>query len=332
VQAAGALAAEADTTDLARDPASDLALDERMRALEEAADEGLLAPSAHDTQPWLLVLHRDRLDLRADRTRQLLTLDPSGRTLTQSIGAALLNVRVALAARGWATSVERLPRPDDPDLLAVVRPLADPPPEELARLATAVHERRTDRRRFAPGVVAADLVQHLTEVAAAEDVELLPVLSDESRRLVAELTAQAATQLDTSPALRADLQRWDPRTTPAPERRVSDQPFLLIATRTDDPLAWLRSGEALERLLLELTRLGWAAGPVSQPIEVPATRHDLCVALTWDRHPQMLIRFGHVEPMPDTPRRDRAEVLRDGDREVRAADVQPDPGDGTTAR
>jgi nitroreductase len=307
----------------AADPAPDLTLDDRMQALEAAADQGLLAPSAHDAQPWVLVLHRDRLDLRADRRRQLRTLDAEGREVTQSVGAALLNVRVALAAGGWDTEVDRLPRLDDPDLLAVVRPLPGPADPDLVRLAPAVRERRTDRRPFRTEPVAADLVRQLTALAAAEDVDLVPVLTADSRRLVARLTEQAGAQLDTTPGLRADVRRWDPRGSRAVG--AADAPFVLLATRTDDPLAWLRSGEALERLLLELTRLGWAAGPVSQAIEVPAARHDLRAALCWDRHPQVLIRFGHVEDLPDTPRRDRAEVLRRG-REPGDGHVSPDDG------
>jgi nitroreductase len=100
-----------------------LEMDQRMQDLEGAADPALLAPSVHGSQPWTIVLHRDRLELRADRTRQLGTLDPSGRELLQSLGAALFNVRAALAARGWAVEVDRLPQPDDPDLAAAVRPV-----------------------------------------------------------------------------------------------------------------------------------------------------------------------------------------------------------------
>ena len=106
----------------ARSP-RDPALDPRSRALEEAADLAMKAPSVHNTQPWRIELQPDRLILRADRSRQLRALDPLGRELVLSVGAALLNARVALAARGWATAVERVPDPADGDLLAVVRPV-----------------------------------------------------------------------------------------------------------------------------------------------------------------------------------------------------------------
>src|SRR3954454_16150856 len=78
----------------------DAALDPRSRVLEEAADVAMQAPSVHNTQTWRIEWQPDRLVRRADRSRQLAALDPLGRELVLSVGAALFNARVALAARG----------------------------------------------------------------------------------------------------------------------------------------------------------------------------------------------------------------------------------------
>src|ERR1700712_6098776 len=95
-------------------------------ALGAAVDRAVLAPSLHNSQPWRFTVHADRLDVRADRTRHLTSIDPRGRELLQRVGAALFTARVALAARGWAVDVQRCPSPDDPDLLAVLH-LVDGP-------------------------------------------------------------------------------------------------------------------------------------------------------------------------------------------------------------
>jgi hypothetical protein len=42
-------------------------------------------------------------------------------------------------------------------------------------------------------------------------------------------------------------------------RSSMDQCLLLLGTLDDGPAAWLRTGEALERIWLELTRRGYAA-------------------------------------------------------------------------
>ncbi len=312
--------------------------------LEAAADAAVLAPSVHNTQPWRIVLHPDRLELFADRTRQLTVLDPLGRALAQSVGAALFNARVAVAAAGHAVRVDRLPDAADPGLMAVLRPVDGPPDGALAALAPAVRRRRTNRRRYTAQRVPEDLLRLLVAAAAAEETTLVPVTRDEHVRLLARLTRQADGLQNADPAYRAELRRWtnrDPATgdgvpatavphvdgrhpdelpvrdfdtagaglLPPDTGSGTDQTLVLLATSRDDQAAWLRCGEALERVLLELTTRGWVAGPLTQPVEVPVTRTQLRSALTWDAHPQSVLRIGRAPATSPTPRRPRSKVI-----------------------
>jgi nitroreductase len=52
------------------------------------------APSPHNTQPWQFRVRGDVIELLADCSRQLRRLDPEGRELTISCGAALLGLRL----------------------------------------------------------------------------------------------------------------------------------------------------------------------------------------------------------------------------------------------
>src|SRR5688572_15759901 len=79
------------------------------------------APSLHNTQPWRWAFDERTVHLRADRLHWLPATDPEGRDLLLSCGAALHHLRVALAARGVATEVQRFPDPADPDHLATLR-------------------------------------------------------------------------------------------------------------------------------------------------------------------------------------------------------------------
>jgi hypothetical protein len=194
---------------------------ERIRGLERAAHLAVLAPSVHDTQPWRLELHSDRLVLRAARSRQLTMVDPTGRELVQSVGAALFNARVALAAEGWAADVERLPDPGDLDLLAVVRPVPGAPDTPLAALAAAVPRRRTNRRAFATGELPDEGLRGLTESAAAEEVVLVPVLSEGHRRLVARLTRQADNVQNAEPVPERGAAALDELASAGPRRRAA---------------------------------------------------------------------------------------------------------------
>jgi hypothetical protein len=249
----------------------------------------------------------------------------------------------------------------DPDLVAVVRPVAGRVDPALAALAPAVARRRTNRRRFASDPVPEDVLRLLTTAAAEEDTLLLSVTSEPHRRLVARLTQQADGVQNASPAYRAELRNWTTRAASTgdgvpstavphtdgdsgddvplrdfdtqgsgalPARTVSgaDQTLVLLATRNDDPGAWLRSGEGLQRVLLELTRLGWVASPLTQAIEVPVTRTQLRAALTWDAHPQMLLRIGQAEPTGPVPRRPRSEAVTDSWQPPSPESYRDEPG------
>jgi nitroreductase len=299
----------------------DLALDERMQALEDAADAAMAAPSVHNSQPWTLVVHRDRLERHADRSRRLPALDPDGRELVQSLGAALFNMRVALAGRGWAGHVERFPDAGRPDLAAVVHPERGTPDDGLAPLVSVVHRRRTNRRGFLAEEVPDELLDHLVAAAAAEDTSLVPVVAPGHRSLIARLTREAEAVQEADPACAADLDRWRPE--PVERSRTdsasgADRSFVLLATRADDARSWLRSGEALGRVLLVLSRLGWAAGPMSQALEVARTRARLRAGITGDQHPQMLLRIGFAASTADAVRRRRDDVVRNSSRGPRA--------------
>ena len=79
-----------------------------------------MAPSIHNTQPWLFRPHDGTIDVLADRRRHLKAIDPDRRALYVSIGAALLNLQVALRAQGRVSRLLLLPDPGQPDLCATV--------------------------------------------------------------------------------------------------------------------------------------------------------------------------------------------------------------------
>src|SRR5262249_12007497 len=94
---------------------------EQGRALAQAAVAALGAPSILNTQPWRWRIGGDIAQLRADRTRQVPSIDPDGRLLTLSCGIALHHARTALTALGSDVDVAHLPEAADPGLLATLR-------------------------------------------------------------------------------------------------------------------------------------------------------------------------------------------------------------------
>ena len=115
--------------------------------LATAAATAGYAPSIHNTQPWRWRVQPDRLELYAERDRQLAATDPDGRLLMLSCGVALHHARLALAAEGLTAQVRRLPDPAEPDLLAVIVPTGRTTATgEAMRLVQTMELRHTDRR------------------------------------------------------------------------------------------------------------------------------------------------------------------------------------------
>jgi len=289
------------------------------------------APSVHNTQPWRFQAGPGALDLYADRTRQLAHLDPTGRQLTISCGAALLFARVALAAAGVAHHVELMPNHDDFDLLARILLAGDQeagPDETL--LARTIPRRSTVRGIFDERRVPARLRDRLAADAASEGAWLRWIDSPPERAVTAVLVTRATRVEEADPAYRAELRRWrrdgGPDGVPAaalpyppPRQRASDAPL-----RDFEPdNARLEAGQATARILLRLTAAGAAASPLGQVLDLPWTREQLRLRLGLLGHPQMLLRLGYAPAGgPGTPRRPVEDVLADQVAEARAGSTQ----------
>ena len=318
-------------------------------ALRRAALRATLAPSVHNTQPWRLRLSGNVLRIYADRTRQLHVLDPTSRQLLISCGCALMNARVALAGAGVGATVTRFPDPHDADLLATVTGTGTGTDEpELAVLDQVLERRQTNRRRFSDYDVPEELLGALEDAAAAEGAELFVVRDPDQRIVVATLSQHADAIENLNPAYRAELRAWttnDPARgdgvrslavphvdggsgdevpirdfdtqglgwLPAATHSTRSQCLVLLCTRGDQPADWFRAGEALERMLLEITRHGFVASPLTQVTEVATARAQLGNELGLVGYPHVLLRVGRAPVTPGSRRRRLVDVLVEED-------------------
>ncbi|MEU8003655.1 nitroreductase [Catellatospora sp. NPDC049111] len=315
---------------------------QRRGALIEAARDALAAPSIFNTQPWTWRSADDWLQLWADPSRRLRSTDFAGRQLTISCGAALHHARVALAAAGHQVQVDRIPDPGSPGLLARIAITgAHVPTEEEVALYRAIGERHTDRRAFTAEAVACRVLGELVAAAEQQAAHLYAVPTGQVNVLgAAAAHAEAVHQAD--PGYRDELMTWTNRpadsgdgvpattavtpTTRAvpvrdftlfgrghsagPERDTGAQ-FAMIFTDGDDVVDWLRAGEALSAVLLAATVAQLGSAPISDVIEVRATREQLGRLLQGGGHPQSVVRVGHPPAgrSAASPRRAPPEVI-----------------------
>lgn len=297
-----------------------------LRAVLAAAQH---APSLHNSQPWRFVLDRTGIEVHGDDDRWLRHTDPARRELTISCGAAILNMRVAAAAIRRQLAVHLAPDAANPAHLATLS-FSGRHSQELpdTALAQAIDLRHAYRHSFAARPVPEPDLEALRQAATEERAAAEWVRNSLRPRLI-RLATIAMFLLDSDPDYRRELRRWTtaqsgaPEGVPAPafgtESLTGDPPlrdftaampwiarpsevfpaesWLLLSTETDDVAAWLRAGQATERVLLQATARGLVGGFITQIFEVPGVRREIADHTATGRFPQVVLRVGypHVE-------------------------------------
>jgi len=289
------------------------------QALVEAAKTAGYAPSIHNTQPWRWRVTGNTLDLHLVRSRILNASDPDGRLATLSCGAALHHARVTMAAHGWQITVARVVQGADRDLLARLhvhhRSSADPTSAALLR---AIPSRHTDRRAVADTAVDPEALTAIAAAVESEGTRLHLLRPDQLLDLAAaaDLTQHSPVA---DPAWQAELMYWtglappnagqqgDP---PISARHDKAAVFVMLYGSADEPLNWLRAGEALSAGWLTAGGRGVSVMPHSAPTETIATRQAMRAMIAGAGYPYLLLRLGAADPAdPGAPHLPTVQII-----------------------
>ena len=276
-----------------------------------------------------------------DPSRRLAAIDPMGREAMISVGAAVLNLRVAILAAGRVPLTQLLPSPDEPELAARITLGAPHQPDAtVLALASAIGKRRTNRRPFRDIDVRDEVIDQLTAAARVE-AATLTVADPIGREVILDVVRSAQEAQAHDPRYVDELANWTaldpmfgegvPAQSFGPSHEWADVPIrdfglahpdvrrrhawfeaaptvVMLSTDADTPVQWLRAGQAMERVLLTATVRGVANTPMTAPTELPELR--ALLNESGDRRvAQVILRLGYGDPCPSTPRRPLADVL-----------------------
>lgn len=192
--------------------------------------------------------------------------------------------------------------------------------------------------------VPLDVIYELTSAAEQEDASLVQLVEPERKIIAAKLSREAEALQNADERYRAELRAWTatdpqrpdgvpvfaiPDTSPEPKLEPLARNFdvagrgwlpslrqsslnhclMVLGTAQSTRRAWLRAGEALQRILLEATRLGFVVSLASQVGEVPSTRERLRRQLGLEFNPLLLMRIGRAGPTPASKRRNLSEII-----------------------
>jgi hypothetical protein len=309
----------------------------------------VLAPSTYNTQPWKFAVSTDGIAVFADYARRMPVVDKGNRELLLSIGAAVMNLRIAAVHFGFSCRVEYNHSGDSERPLAVAF-LAPASRQEraspLAELFPAIARRRTNRASFLLSRVPETVLKRIRAMGEGFGGSLLLSTDGTVNRHVADLVAAADRLQLGRPAVRGEIAEWmrsavsekndglpgaalglgavaaamSPWATKILDlgrlRAAHDKnlcieaPALLVIGSEDAVPQWLEAGEMLERVLLTLTLEGLHASYFNMPVQVPELRVELRRLFGLSAWPQLLLRIGYCLTEPvATPRRPIEEVI-----------------------
>ena len=147
----------------------------------------VLAANAHNTQPWHFKVAKDRIDLFADTSRNIGTMDPLDREMHISLGCAIENLVLAGPPNGKAPTVSLLPDPADRTHIARVDLV--PTHRSASPLFAAIANRHTNRAAYdARRHVTQRQLDGLGSLVDAPDTELVWFTRADDKRAFGDLT------------------------------------------------------------------------------------------------------------------------------------------------
>lgn len=308
----------------------------------------VLAPSTHNTQPWLFRPLDSSIEVYADRSRRLPVADPDGRELMISCGAALTNLILAIHRFGHEAWVQYAPEPGNADLIARVRAgRARVPDYQEESLFRGIRRRRSVRRPFQPRPVPRELQRRLIWVASGFGCWIYLAETGSDRNHIAQLVEEAHNRQLLDVAYQTERASWmgsgDPgvRTrnaelspsecnalglvdrrnaagTSGPGERwqerdrelIKASPMLfVIGSGGDTAMDWIRTGEALQHILLRAEIEHVSASFLNQPCQIPDLREQLRQVTGRNGPPQMLVRMGYGSGGEASSRRPVRDVI-----------------------
>jgi hypothetical protein len=236
-----------------------------------------------NARPWRLRRGQtgETLELHAKPSRALRNADPSGRIVHIAAGAALFNLRLAAALAGREPVTRLLPSQDQPPLLATVRLSGPHRPGAGERELYAAIGRRISGGPFVSAPVPASVLGELTDAAALEGA-ILDILDASAS---AGVLVRAAGAVRPAGMTGAEL-------TALPWAWLADRSQLAVLSASPRTRAgWLRTGQALQRVLLLAAARSLAAAPLSPLFTAPDHRLVSYLAAMGIEQPQIILRL-----------------------------------------
>jgi len=306
----------------------------------------ILAPSTHNSQPWLFKVGERNCLLYADSRIKIKEADPVGRDLYISLGCCLANLTIAAKYFGIFDSVKYFP--SETDAVAEIEFLdSGAGDHSLEQFVDAIPARTNARGRFNKRGAESDVFERLAMLKFPDGLQANYIIDTASIQELARLTGEGIKVAYRSAAFRREMSAWMHSNTSGKKdgllgyslrmplllsfiiptlvrhfniggllaklnvKSLGSAPFVaVISASKDSKLLWVQTGELAERIMLELTARGLKTSIFAAAIEMGSFAGDIQKLLNLNLTPQFLFAGGYMSyEMKKSPRHPLQEKL-----------------------
>ncbi len=318
----------------------------QANTLREIIHLATLAPSGHNTQPWLFKLGDNCVKIIPDLSRRLKAVDPDDHALYISIGCALENLLIAARCIGYHNETKYFP-PDEPEECILVS--LEKSEKQDDPLFSSISERQSTRCPYDGQLIPSEQLDRLIAAGNQSNVSLKLFTAPEKINSITELIKEANRIQFSDPDFIDELVSWirfnksevakyndglsyNVMSLPSVPRWLgnfifkrfvspdgeakrceaavrSSSGLILFIAESNNKTSWVNLGQSFERVALTATSLQIKHAHLNMPCEVTSVRAKLKQYLELDsQEPLLLLRIGYAKPMPRSPRRPLSEV------------------------
>lgn len=320
------------------------------KQIQEMIYHATLAPSGHNTQPWLFSIETNSVFIYPDYSRRLAIVDPDDHALFISLGCALENLIIAANHAGYRAQVNYFPPEKDKECIKVT--LYKEETEGDTDLFNAIPNRQSNRSKYDGNPIPSADLEELEKAGKMDGVSLRIFTDAKELEPIIELVKEANILQFQDQSFIRELIQWirfskkealtrrdglnaasmglpfvptilgkfiiSHFATPNGEAEKcarlirGSSGLILFIAKSNDKKSWINVGRSFERVALKATVLNIKHAHLNMPCEVLDVRKKLQRHLGLENaHPLLLVRIGYANPRPKSFRRAVEDVLVD---------------------
>jgi len=312
-----------------------------MKDIKDLIKYATMAPSGHNSQPWLFEINDSIVTIFPDYTKSRPKTDPTNRELFISLGAAAKNLEIAAEYKGMI--FERKVEEDKIIYKFIKNGKAISRSKDLF---DAIKKRTTNRSDYFEKPVEKEKIDKIQEIESNKAFLRL-IWNKDDKLKIAALASDADKVWYKSKSLTEELEGWlrddlesskdglptsvlslykvavemkylfsgdseysDKRSKRDYDLAIKSSLLIVLGTKNDTIEDWIEAGRLFETLALSLTSMGLSNAFFNNIIQIKKFRADLSTKLNFKGNAQMLLRVGYAkEKSGKTKRRPVSEVL-----------------------